>query len=326
MTPGIRHGAQTRSRIETTDPGEAVELLTEVYCPHRLLLRHTAPGFHMRQEQRTTHGVRMTRLRYGGEDVGVEPEPFSDFILVMRPLSGRFAANRSGAEATQTRRHALAFDGHSPYRMRWYDECQVRNTMIDRSRFEQALADLHGTHRVLAPVIDLTPARSEAAAERWIEVETLLWRELGRAVPPTPLVHGQLIRLAVATLMENFTTTFTTGDGHVHGQSSQASVRRAVAFIDSHVADDIGLAQIAEAARLSVRGLQDAFRRHLNMAPLTYVRQVRLDHAHRELLASSPGATTVGRIAARWGFANQGRFAAEHRRVYGSEPGAVLRS
>lgn len=318
--------ATVGSRLETSDPEEAVDLLTDVYCPHRMLLGSRVSGFHMRHEERAMHGVRMMRLRYGGEDVGVAPEPFNDFVLVMRPLSGRFAAGRADGAATETLRHALAFDGRSSYRMRWYDECRVTNMLIDRSQFDRAVADLYGTGAAHTPFFDLTRARSDAAAERWIGIETLLWRELGRAEPPAPLVHGQLIRLAVASLLENFTVTFTTGEGDVHGPGSHASLRRAVAFIDSHAADDIGLAHIAAAARLSTRGAQDAFRRHLNTTPLAYLRRVRLDHAHQELLASSPSATTVGRIAARWGFANPGRFAAEHRRVYGSEPAAVLRS
>jgi AraC-like DNA-binding protein len=314
------------SHLETSDPDEAVDLLTTVYCPHRMLLGPRAPGFHMRHEQRAMHGVRMMRLRYGGTDVGVEPEPFNDFVLVMRPLSGRFAASRADADVTETRRHALAFDGQCSYRMRWYDECRVTNMLIDRSQFDRAVADLYGTGDAHTPIFDLTRPRSDAAVERWIGIETLLWRELGREESPTPLIHGQLIRLVVAILLENFTVTFTTGQGVTRGLGSHASVRRAMAFVDSHASDDIGLAHIAEAARLSVRGIQDAFRRHLNTTPLGYLRRVRLDHAHQELLASSPSATTVGRIAARWGFANPGRFAAEHRRVYGCEPAAVLRS
>ena len=34
---------------------------------------------------------------------------------------------------------------------------------------------------------------------------------------------------------------------------------------------------------------------------------------------------TVAAVAARWGFANAGRFAVEYRRIYGCSPGEVLR-
>lgn len=75
-----------------------------------------------------------------------------------------------------------------------------------------------------------------------------------------------------------------------------------------------------------MRGLQVAFRRHLNQTPLEYLRQVRLDRVHRELQASDPGAgATVKAIARRWGYANPGRFTAEYRTVYGRLPSRTLR-
>ncbi|MET7992140.1 helix-turn-helix transcriptional regulator [Amycolatopsis sp. NPDC005232] len=312
--------------LETSEPDEAVDLLTGVYCPHRMLLGAGAPGFHMRQEERLVRGIRMMKLTYGDEDVGVEPVPFDDFVLVMRPLAGRLSASRQGDVPVQTRRHALAFDGRSRYRLRWHERCQVGNVVIDLPHFERAVADLHGTPDVRSVRIDIAEPASDIAAERWTAVEALLWRELGRVEPPPPLVHGQLVRLAVASILENFATTFTLDDGRLHATGSQAAVRRAVAFIENSAAEDVGLTRIAEAAGLSARGLQQAFRRHLDTTPLAYLRRVRLDHAHRELLASSPAATTVSRIATRWGFANPGRFAAEHRREFGSEPKDVLRS
>jgi AraC-like DNA-binding protein len=326
MTPGRSHEVPRGSRLETTDPEEAVDLLSKVYCPHRMLLGRQAPAFRMRHEERGAHRISMMRLRYGRQDVSVEPVSFGNFILVMRPLSGQFAASRKGAEDTRTRQYPLAFDSQSSYRMHWQTECRVENVLMDRSEFERAVADLHGIPPPRSFLFSLAPPRPGPAAGRWTGVSALLWRELGREEPPPPLVLGPLIRLAAAAMLENFATTFTPDSERIHGPGSQASVRRAVAFIESHAADDIGLAQIGRAASLSARGVQYAFQRHLGTTPLAYLRRVRLDHAHRELLASSPATATVGRIAAQWGFSNPGRFAAAHRQEYGSDPRAVLHS
>ncbi|MGN5382482.1 helix-turn-helix domain-containing protein [Streptomyces lasalocidi] len=59
---------------------------------------------------------------------------------------------------------------------------------------------------------------------------------------------------------------------------------------------------------------------------MAYLRRVRLAHAHRDLLAADPhSGATVGGVAARWGFAHPGRFAALYRTVYGISPAETLR-
>jgi transcriptional regulator GlxA family with amidase domain len=106
-----------------------------------------------------------------------------------------------------------------------------------------------------------------------------------------------------------------------------AAVRRAVAFIDEHADRDISAADIADAAHVTIRAVQLAFRRHLDTTPSDYLRRVRLDRAHQELCAASPGdGVTVTEIATRWGFASPSRFAASYRDTYGVLPSHTLRS
>jgi transcriptional regulator GlxA family with amidase domain len=86
------------------------------------------------------------------------------------------------------------------------------------------------------------------------------------------------------------------------------------------------LGDIADAVCLTPRAVQYMFRRHLDMTPLQYVRRTRLHYAHAELLATEEGRGTVTAISARWGFANTGRFAEFHRKVYGQSPHITLRN
>ena len=103
-------------------------------------------------------------------------------------------------------------------------------------------------------------------------------------------------------------------------------IRRAVAFIEERAADDIDLTGIAEAAHVGPRALQRGFRSALDTTPLGYLRTVRLERAHDELRVADPtDGTTVAGVAARWGFAHPGRFAAEYRRRFGRSPGDTLR-
>ncbi|MDD7938462.1 helix-turn-helix domain-containing protein [Actinomycetospora lutea] len=113
---------------------------------------------------------------------------------------------------------------------------------------------------------------------------------------------------------------------HLAGPGEPAVVRRAVEFIHSSAHRDVGLEDIANVAGLGPRGLQAAFRKHRGQTPLGYLRAVRLENAHHELVAADPTqGHTVAVIAARWWFSNPGRFAVEYRKVFGCSPSATLR-
>lgn len=100
---------------------------------------------------------------------------------------------------------------------------------------------------------------------------------------------------------------------------------RAVAFIEERAHDDIGVDDIAAAAFVTVRAVQLAFRRHLGTTPVGYLRQVRLERAHRQLLAAGQDGATVTMVAAQWGFSSPSRFTAYYRAAYGVAPSQTLR-
>lgn len=105
-----------------------------------------------------------------------------------------------------------------------------------------------------------------------------------------------------------------------------AVVRRAAEFIDANAHRKMSIVEIAEAARISTRGLQVAFRRHRGQTPVAYLRQVRMEGACRDLMAGDPQrGDTVSCIARRWRLTNPGRFAAAYRHVYGCPPSNTLR-
>jgi AraC-like DNA-binding protein len=108
--------------------------------------------------------------------------------------------------------------------------------------------------------------------------------------------------------------------------SSPATLRRAVAFIDQHADWHLTVADIAAASFVTVRAVQLAFRRHLDMTPMQYLRQVRLHRAHQDLLAADPARESVTAVAYRWKFASASRFTAYYRGIYGVLPSHTLRS
>ena len=108
------------------------------------------------------------------------------------------------------------------------------------------------------------------------------------------------------------------------------TVRSALAFLDAHAAEPIGLTEIAAAAQLSPRALQAAFRRHLGATPLGQLRAVRMARVHADLQSAQlRDGQTVSAVANRWGFSQLSRFARDYKQRYGVTPhenlGSALR-
>ena len=169
---------------------------------------------------------------------------------------------------------------------------------------------------------------SEQAAATWKATRSFVG-QIARDHPDAagyPLVAANaaqmLVAAALSTFPSNAVTDPTIEDRH---DAHPATLRRGVAFIDEHAHEDISLADIAAAANITIRAVQLAFRRHLDTTPLEYLRRVRLDHAHRDLLAADPAHDSVTAVACRWGFSSPSRFAAYYRQAYGVSPGRTLR-
>ncbi|GLY77748.1 helix-turn-helix transcriptional regulator [Actinoallomurus iriomotensis] len=169
-----------------------------------------------------------------------------------------------------------------------------------------------------------------AAAENWKRTAAYVTERLltNAEAAAQPLIIGNAARLLAASALTAFPNTIVPAPApRDRADSTPAMLRRAIAFIDANADRDISVADMAEAARVTPRALQYAFRRHRGTTPTAYLRRVRLARAHEDLRRADPTrGDTVTAIAARWGFLHFGRFAAEYRRAYGQTPRTTLHS
>ncbi|GGT16278.1 helix-turn-helix domain-containing protein [Nonomuraea spiralis] len=156
-------------------------------------------------------------------------------------------------------------------------------------------------------LLDYRPV-SQAAGALWTRTYNYLQ---GTIVANThalhsPLVLAQAVRHLIAVTLSVFPLTTAAEPAHLAGPDAHPeTLRRAIAYLEAHPDQDITVADIAAAAHVTVRAVQLAFRRHLDITPLAYLRRVRLHHVHQDPRAADPGRRdSVAAIAARWGFAH----------------------
>ncbi|WP_415805840.1 AraC family transcriptional regulator [Bordetella muralis] len=104
--------------------------------------------------------------------------------------------------------------------------------------------------------------------------------------------------------------------GYRAGQCSQLD--RLEDYIRSRLFAPLSLADLARAAGVTARTLNVVCHRHRGVAPMTLVRNLRLDAARQRLLSGLP--VSITEVAMEYGFGHLGRFSAYYRERFGELP------
>lgn len=310
------------SEFETDDQDQAHDMLRRTYTRMRITV--AGERHHLRIRRAEVGSIELHRLLLGMRFTA-DVAPMT-LVPIVRIASGTLAQWSSA----QT-------DHYGPGDL-------FVGSRLDHS-FRARVDELDGEHArlppdLLAQVADAAPGRaprpiqftghrplSRRAASVWNRSYDYVRDNVaGLSEEEQPLLVGSAVQLLAAVTLATFPNTAmhepTYEDRH---DSHPATLRRAVAFIETNAHRDITPADISVAARVSIRALQLAFRRHLDTTPTAYLRRVRLDHAHRELLVADPAVTSVSAVAMRWGFASHSSFTAHYRGAFGLPPSQTLR-
>lgn len=309
----------------TDDVEEARSSVGSLFCDHQLEPRGTEPlslDLHGFQHS----GVGVVRLDYG-TDVDIEPGQLESFYLVQVPLAGRAVVRQGGAEVVSTPRTATVLGPDAPVSMRW--DAGTPQLILYAHRSVVAGYAAAALGRKVSSRLDFaldfdltTPAASAwrrtlgyAAAE--VEADSPCLDDARWVRHVRSVLVGQLFEAQRCSLSEELTTG---------APAASPSVAAAKALVDDDPAAPHTVEDLARHAGISVRALQEGFRRQLGTTPMEYVRSCRLEAAHRALRAADPSEASVTDLATAAGFTHLGRFSVDYRKRFGCSPSATLRA
>ncbi len=210
--------------------------------------------------------------------------------------------------------------------IRWTPNSRIVAVKIDPFVIDDALSAALG--RPVGSPVDFQPVISASrAGAGWTEMLLLLTDQLMRpdSLMTLPLVGLPFVDSLVRGLLVAADHRYRDAVAAEPKPVMPRSIRVAVDIIEAEAERPLTVTALATRSYVSVRALQDGFRRHLGVSPMTYLRQVRLYRAHAMLQQCDPSVATVTSIAHQWGFAHVGRFAEAHAARYGETPAATLR-
>jgi AraC-like DNA-binding protein len=317
-----------RAELVTQDMELIRELISQLYAEHRARFSCADPSrVDGSVRWAAADGLSACLMQYGGFGYDAEISPNTDPHAVV-VLHGDGVISTARGELYFTGGDTFMPPSDLSHVTRMHD-LGLATVQVPWAATGQLAEEVTGLPAADLRFESMSPV-SAARQGTWTRTTRFICGELvsSDATEVSPLMAGEMMRLAAAALLETFpnttmTVAYTPGPGRV----PPAAVHQAAAFIDAHAGQPITLAQIAAAAGVTGRALRYAFRRHYGTTPAGYLRQARLERAHQELAAGEPGGgVTVAAVARNWGWASPSQFAAAYQRRYGQPPGHTLRT
>ena len=308
-------GALLRQRFSASSTADATAAVRSVFGDGEVSARPGPFGFQVLSA--VDDGVSVTRIASSGTGVRLETGP-SPELVVFAVRDGCLDLARYGARVRLEAGGLGLVPLGAGAVLEW-----------DRVTVDAVSIDVASLHRLLGSdgrALRLNDARITPQSDSL----GALWDQLARVLATTvleapdlyqrDLVRGQMIDALAATTIEAFALV----DQAEEGADRDAEVlRRASDLTRAHLADPLAVGDVAQAAGLSLRGLQLLYQRRLGSTPLLQLRRLRLEAARAALQAAT--GESIGAIARRLGYRNVGRFSAHYREEFGEAPSATVR-
>ena len=313
-------------QIHSTDIDHARALLDRFYYPIAVSTPDGADNFAMRLELIQLGPLTVGEVGFAGP-VSLLVSDLDGYHVTL-PTAGRVLTRQAGNEVLASPEVGAVFRPGWPVLSRNEPRSSQLEIKIDAPTLENELAALLG--REVDGPIDLQSVMdlSTGAARSWRRLVGLLHEELRHteSLIHQPLIAEHMRHSILSGLLLSLPHRFHDELITPARPGAPRAIRRVLDAINDEPERAFSVAELAALGGMSVRSLQEGFRRHVGCAPMNHLQEVRLTRANQALRRADPSRTTVAAIAHRWGFAHLGRFASAYRTRFGEPPSETLRN
>lgn len=307
--------------LRTADIDEARAAISSRFCDHKIE-RDRFGTLAVRHNHAKGQHVSVNLLSYGCA-VDIHPGALEDFYLFQFPLKGQVRVVHQQQEIDTSPRVGAVLAPDRPTRLSWQANCksfvlQIHSQHLNDVASEMVGGVLPGPVR-FDPCIDLTKKPGHCLARLTILLAQAF--DNGHLTPTrTDLRMMHVERELVRHLLNAQPSNMSHLIENIPKIPPQKALRAAIDFIHRHFGAPIRLSDIARAANLHERNLQAAFRVHIGLSPMAYLRNLRLDMAKYWLMQDEPNRPRVADIAHGCGYTHLGRFSKDYRERFGGVP------
>ncbi|WP_447919146.1 AraC family transcriptional regulator [Achromobacter aegrifaciens] len=315
-------GLPAQQLFASGDLDEARSMVGRVMRPHHLGVVGAQQRLDARMHHQPLGEVSLNRLRYGAH-VEIQPGPLEDFFLVQMPLSGCARISSGPQLLDSTPDVASVVSPDDDLAMRWADDNDQFMLRVGRSLLERALVGHLGCALDRPLRFQLGFRWRECPAWRCLMSYLLDCSTQHANLAEHKLIVHQMEQLVAATLLAAQPHNYTGALPGRRGAVLPRHVRSVQDYLQAHAHEPVSAEQLARIAGVSVRSLYAGFKEFLGVSPMHYLRDLRMERAHAELVSGE--SRNIAGVALRWGFAHMGRFSAGYKERYGVSPSQSLR-
>lgn len=308
--------------VDTVRPDEARQEIGRIFCPHFLSpgARH-GEGFHAVHRSVRQGFYSLNLVGYGCE-VEIDPGELSNFFLLQIPIAGS-AEVRCGTETVQVRpgQSASLLSPTLATRMRWSDGCAKLIVLLERrameDRWEALAARRSGPVEFAIKIDTIGPVGGLLMNHVRLMAESA--EAPGIPEPYRARLGDDLAMLLLMSLAHSQSALMDRSP-----PAGSHAVARAQDWIRANMDRSFSVAEVAQAAGISLRSLQDGIRRQKGVTLTKLIETIRLE-AFRSALTDPRGQASVTDAALVAGLGHLGRAAIAYRKQYGEAPSETLR-
>jgi AraC-like DNA-binding protein len=308
------------------DINHARQVLSDVFLPLEFPSASTSTAVHL-----TLNAIKVGRTTAGylrfGDAIHIRTIEATDYHVDI-PLTGR-ATMRAGLHnpVYGTPQTAAVFTPGYPADLDCDEDFSQLSVMIPHQELQVELENLLG-HSIVKPLVfsaelDLT------AGLGCTVLQTLFLIDQASNDPRGPLQHPlaalHLEQVLMGSLLLAQPHNYSAALSSPVPSAGPRPVAQAVELLRASPEHQWTVSELASDVNVSVRSLQEGFRRSMSNTPMGYLRELRLEQIRRELCDAEPGTVTVTEVAAKWGITHFGRFAASYRRQFSESPSDTMR-
>jgi AraC-like DNA-binding protein len=313
--------------LRTTDVDEARAFCRELF--YGSLSMHPVgdrSGFVFMADVVALGSITVGEISYGS-DVRLAIEDLETAYHVLAPLTGTLRSRHRGTVVLADRSRAAVYRPVGDIDLEWSGDCRLLSVKVDRAALEREL-DAALDQQIVSPLLlgesfDLV----DGPGRTWRSLVRLLHTECAEGgLAGQPRIAARWRDMVISGLALTVEHPYGEEPAGLQGPLRPRTVKRTLDAMHAEPWRQFTAGDLASVAGVGVRVLQESFRQHVGISPLTYLRRLRLDGVHAELSRSDPWQVNVSEVAYRWGFTHLGRFAGAYRARFGVTPSQTLRA
>lgn len=310
------------AQVHTRDIDEAEAAGSKVFSAHRL----RSTGIDATINTFEVGSTRLIYMQYRA-DVAVESCDPLGYYSVHLPLRGRGRVTFREEDVVTDTHRAAVFGPDDKPNMHWSSELAQLAVKIPAGRLHD-----HLRHLIAVPTgRELVFARSMGTpGEHTAVLPDAGWMGMLRTVVGiidnqrersiSPVLSDQLEQMLLSGLLLTQPNSYSEILASPVPSASPNAVAQAIDLVEADPGGNWTVPRLAQQTGVSVRSLQEGFRRIKGTTPMAFLREVRLEHVHRMLVDPGTRHQSITEIALDTGFTHLGRFAAEYFQRYGVKP------